>query len=70
MKRQSAFGGASPLLRGALHTHTTRSDGKGDPAEVLRLYRDRGYDFVALTDHRFFNRDGFGVPGITVLPGM
>ena len=70
MKRQTAFGGASPMLKGALHTHTTRSDGKGDPAEVIRLHRDNGYDFIALTDHRIGNRDSFGVPGITVLPGM
>ena len=34
MLRQSAFTGDRPLLKGALHCHTTRSDGKGTPEEV------------------------------------
>lgn len=40
-----------PLLKGALHTHTTCSDGELPPLEVLRVYRGLGFDFVALTDH-------------------
>tara|TARA_R110001592_G_scaffold217287_3_gene470947 strand:+ start:971 stop:1585 length:615 start_codon:yes stop_codon:yes gene_type:complete len=40
-------------LKGALHTHTTKSDGKLHPEEVLRVYRDLGFDFIALTDHDF-----------------
>ena len=37
--------------RGNLHTHSTRSDGVLDPAEVCRRYKAEGYDFIALTDH-------------------
>jgi len=37
--------------RGNLHTHSNRSDGKLDPAEVCRRYKAAGYDFIALTDH-------------------
>lgn len=70
MKRHSAFAAPGPMLKGALHSHTTRSDGKGDPAEVIRLYKANGYDFMALTDHRLYNLDNFGVEGITILPGM
>ena len=40
-------------LKGALHTHTTCSDGDLTPLELLRVYRDLGFDFVALTDHDF-----------------
>ena len=40
-------------LKGALHTHTTKSDGKLPPEEVLRVYRDLDFDFIALTDHDF-----------------
>ena len=40
-------------LKGALHVHTTCSDGGLLPEEVLRVYRDLGFDFVALTDHDF-----------------
>jgi len=38
-------------LRGNLHTHTTRSDGSQEPQEVIGLYADAGYDFLALSDH-------------------
>ena len=37
--------------KGALHTHSFRSDGEGFPEEVVLAYRTRGYDFVCLTDH-------------------
>ena len=39
------------FYRGNLHTHSTRSDGALDPAEVARQYRVQGYDFLSLTDH-------------------
>lgn len=42
------------LLRGNLHTHSTLSDGQLTPEEVVRAYRELGYDFVAFTDHRCF----------------
>ncbi len=38
-------------FKGNLHTHTTRSDGAKTPQETIALYRDAGYDFLALTDH-------------------
>jgi predicted metal-dependent phosphoesterase TrpH len=36
---------------GALHTHTLHSDGTVTPADLLRLTREAGFDFVAITDH-------------------
>jgi hypothetical protein len=39
------------FYRGNLHTHSTRSDGGLGPAEVVTSYRERGYDFLAITDH-------------------
>ena len=38
-------------LKGDLHSHTFRSDGTNDPAELFGYYREMGYDFHALTDH-------------------
>ncbi len=70
MKRQAAFVPAGRMLKGALHCHTTRSDGKGEVSEVIRLHKENGYDFMAVTDHRLYNYDNFGVEGITILPGM
>lgn len=37
--------------RGNLHTHSDRSDGALPPEEISHLYRQAGYDFVAITDH-------------------
>jgi len=39
-------------LKGQLHLHSTHSDGADPPAEVIRDYEERGYDFIAFTDHR------------------
>ena len=44
-------------LKGNLHTHTTRSDGRVDPHERIAAYRAAGYDFIALTDHWVISND-------------
>lgn len=41
--------------RGNLHTHSTRSDGRKSVEDVCRIYREAGYDFLALTDHFLSN---------------
>lgn len=38
-------------LRGEMHCHTFHSDGECDPREVVQLARERGLDFLAITDH-------------------
>lgn len=38
-------------LRGDLHLHSNRSDGKEKPAVVVSNYRGHGYDFTVLSDH-------------------
>lgn len=38
-------------FKGNLHAHTTCSDGRLSPEEVIKQYRKSGYDFLALTDH-------------------
>ncbi|MBQ4353258.1 MAG: hypothetical protein IJC71_00040 [Clostridia bacterium] len=38
-------------LRGDLHMHTCRSDGREAPAIVCANYRRLGYDFIVVTDH-------------------
>lgn len=38
-------------LKGDLHSHSYRSDGKRDPSALAGHYREQGYDFFALTDH-------------------
>ena len=38
-------------FKGNLHTHSYWSDGDEFPEMIMDWYKDRGYDFVALTDH-------------------
>jgi DNA polymerase (family 10) len=38
-------------LRGDLHMHTSRSDGRHSLAEMVRAARERGYAYVAITEH-------------------
>jgi DNA polymerase (family 10) len=38
-------------LRGDLHMHTTRSDGRNTLVEMVRACRERGYAYCAITEH-------------------
>ena len=55
--------------KGNLHMHTTLSDGALDPVEAINIYREAGYDFIAITDHRkvghLWQDDSF-----LILPGV
>src|SRR5688500_12432936 len=49
----------APALRwykGNTHTHTLNSDGDSTPDDVVRWYREHGYQFLVLTDHNFHTR--------------
>ena len=39
--------------KGNTHTHTLNSDGESSPEDVVKWYRDSGYNFVFITDHEF-----------------
>ena len=69
--QQAAFAKGKPFLKGALHCHTTRSDGRGTPEEVIRLHHENGYQFMALTDHNVLNHINHcsDVP-MTILAGV
>ena len=57
-----------PTLRwykGNTHTHTLNSDGDSTPDEVVRWYRENGYNFLVLTDHNFVT----SVDGLNALHG-
>lgn len=40
-------------LRGNLHCHSTQSDGKAVPQDVIADYAARGYGFLMISDHDF-----------------
>jgi DNA polymerase (family 10) len=45
-------------IRGDLHSHTTLSDGRNSIGEMAEAARDRGYEYLAITDHSASH--GFG----------
>ena len=52
-------------FKGNLHSHTLNSDGDSTPDDVVRWYREHGYNFVAITDHNYFTN----VDGLNALHG-
>ncbi len=51
-----------------LHTHTTQSDGRRSPEEVVEIYRAADYDALAITDHWTRGR-GVDTDCLTVIRG-
>ncbi len=46
-------------FKGNTHTHTLNSDGDSAPDDVVKWYREHGYQFLVLTDHNVLtNVDG------------
>ena len=68
--RQAAFEKKQPFLKGALHVHTTRSDGQTTPEETIRLHHENGYRFMALTDHNILNHINHADVPMTILAGV
>ena len=66
--QQTASPSAATALRwykGNTHTHTLNSDGDSTPDEVVRWYREHGYQFLVLTDHNYLT----SVDGLNALHG-
>ena len=53
------------FYKGNLHTHTLNSDGDSTPDDVVRWYREHGYNFVTITDHNYLTN----VDGLNALHG-
>ncbi len=67
----AAAAGAQPpadqprWFKGNTHTHTLNSDGDSTPDDVVRWYREHGYNFLVLSDHNFLT----SVDGLNALHG-
>lgn len=59
----------TPRFKGQLHFHTTNSDGAYTPEEALKAYKQKGYDFVAFTEHNKVTPSGVR-EGVSVLSGI
>ena len=56
-------------LRGNLHMHTTRSDGRLSYEDAVARYEQAGYDFIAVTDHWVRSESGTTAGGMLLLSG-
>jgi hypothetical protein len=54
MKIRNPYRNLARWFRGNTHTHSTLSDGEWPLERVVGFYRDRGYAFLAITDHDIF----------------
>ena len=64
------FAKNKPFFKGNLHCHTTNSDGKLTPEECKAFYRSKGYDFLAITDHRKMTETTHTEDGMLLLSGI
>jgi hypothetical protein len=62
--------------KGALHVHTTRSDGSLTPNQSIEFHRDHGYHFLSVTDHDVITDlsaqstpEFLNIPGVEVTHG-
>lgn len=62
--------GNRKYLKGNLHLHTTLSDGKKTVEEARAIYREKGYDFICVTDHRKITTDTVKEDGFLSLGGV
>lgn len=57
--------------KGAIHIHTTVSDGLLSPKESMKLYKRLGYDFMIITDHeKIVDHTSLAPPGLLTIPGV
>lgn len=61
------------VYKGNLHLHTTVSDGEATPNEAKEIYKNKGYHFLAITDHNIYgvyeelnDKDFLIIPGIEI----
>ena len=47
------------FYKGNMHCHSNLSDGKYAPEELKKLYKEKGYSFLAITDHEHFNNNSY-----------
>ena len=65
------YGRKLGVYKANLHTHSTVSDGKYSPQEIISLYAQKGYDVLAMTDHGRFNPvETYDACGMTLISGI
>lgn len=54
--------------KGNIHIHTTNSNGRLSPEDMVMLYKNLGYDFLSITDHNKLTKVDKDL-GILLIPG-
>lgn len=67
---KSLFNESGYILKGNLHSHSTNSDGRVEPEGLARGYRDKGYDFLSITDHDVYYDNAGYEDGVILVPGF
>ncbi len=70
VKFNNPFSTKGNWYKGNIHTHTTDSDGELSPKEVISLYKNKGYDFLSITDHNKLTYSAkLKKEGLCLIPG-
>lgn len=69
---RKGFSELGEWYKGNLHCHSTNSDGALSPEAVAELYKNNGYQFLAISDHDFYSdyREEFDTEDFVILPAM
>ena len=71
MDRRSTLNEKGHWFKGNTHAHTDISDGFYTPEKLAERYRELGYDFLAITDHRVYGvHNDLNRPDFLLLPGV
>ena len=71
MLKMNYYGRELNEYKASLHTHSTTSDGRMAPSQVIQVYADAGYDVLAFTDHKKANPvSTYDNRGMTLISGM
>lgn len=71
MRSASISANRGNWYKGNLHCHSTESDGSIPPADLARMYREKAYSFLALSEHeKYGNHAEFNAPGFIIIPAI
>ena len=67
---RTTFFSEGQFYKGNIHCHSTRSDGRMEPAQLVEEYKKRGYQFMLLTEHNIYTHfTEFDREDFLLLPG-
>lgn len=69
--RLTTFIDKGKFYKANLHGHSTRSDGSLTQEAAVLAYKNKGYDFLALTEHNVITKlDKYNTDSFILIPGM